>query len=66
MYNTLKLINQLVRDSEPDDYDSVTFNSYLEHLANIADSLLYERENMKQQILKVEDIAVRTKLLELI
>lgn len=66
MTNTLKLINDLVRNCEPDDYESVTFNCYLKDLANISDSLIEERENMKQLILEVEDISVRTKLLELI
>lgn len=66
MKETLSFINSLVRDSNPDNYGSISYNKYYKDLSNISDSLLEEISKIKEEIMKVDDPDLRAKILSLL
>lgn len=66
MSKTLRKINQFVSDARPSDYDHVSYNTYFKRLTEISNTYLEEKEELKREILKIEDETLRLKLLELI
>jgi hypothetical protein len=66
MSTTLKEINKLVANASPDDYSSISYNKYFKDLALISNSVIAEREELKQRILALPDGEAKLALLELL
>lgn len=66
MSSVLKKINKYVAIANPTDYDNVSYNYYYKTLSDISDTYIEEKENLKSEILKIEDTSLRLKLLELL
>lgn len=73
MTKTLKYINQLVANADPNNYDSISYGKYYKDLANISTTLLHEQteqqtkeKSMLIEINKLEDSEAKTRLLNLL
>lgn len=49
----LARINKLIAGSNPDHYDSVSYNKYFRELADISNKILEDEERNKQKIAKL-------------
>ena len=50
MTKTLKLINSLVSEANPDTYNSISYNKYFRDLSKISDSIIEESEMHKENL----------------
>lgn len=46
MEATLNLINKLIANAEPDNYDNISYSKYFADLANISDSILADNRHL--------------------
>lgn len=47
MSGTLKLINDIISDAKPDNYISISHNTYLRNLTKISDNIITEYSSLK-------------------
>lgn len=66
MSKTLRKINLFISDANPSNCNNVSYNTYFRRLTEISNTYLEEKEELKNEILKIKDETLRLKLLELI
>jgi len=53
MTSTLNLINKLISNADPDDYESISYNKYFRDLSSISDSVISDANADKDRNLKM-------------
>jgi len=53
MLKSLKRINDLVANADPNNYDSISYNKYYRDLASISDAVLEDADEFKTKEVKI-------------
>lgn len=53
MLKSLKRINALVANADPNNYDSISYNKYYRDLASISDAVLEDADEFKTKEVKI-------------
>jgi hypothetical protein len=66
MIKTIKLINSLIANANPNNYDNVSYNKYYRDLSNISNSILEDNSKLRKEVLNIKDEDLKRKILELL